>query len=179
MPATAEGAGLVRQTTSAEERKDERRRVNLVVEIEVVGAENITGRVSDISRGGARLKIGKSDKLPELFLLRFSDNVCRWSRTVWRGAEEIGVEFVPFPQASTDGTPRHSVYVKCPTTGKKIPTGITLWAGADVSKLPDTQRYIQCPYCHIVHGWKASGAQFETIKRNRLGRAAPANHWQK
>jgi len=50
----------------------------------------------DVSEGGARLAVLASDMVPDEFLLTFSGSseVSRRCKTMWRGADEVGITFV-------------------------------------------------------------------------------------
>ena len=138
-------------------RKFTRRDIDLVVHIEMADGTTVPGALVDLSQSGVRLKVSDPDSLPEQFMLKLSDELYRMSRIAWRSAEEIGVEFLPAPQALVDSTTKHSVLVKCPRTGKNISTGILLTVGGDPSKmLSDVRRFTQCPFCKVVHGWVPS-----------------------
>ncbi len=138
---------------STKQRKSERREIDLGVQIETADGKKFRGVLSDISSSGVRLKTNGASRLPEHVLLRLTNELCRWSRIAWRGAGEIGLEFVSFPQASAQPDIRHSVLIKCPKVGKNISTGITLTISADLGKLSSVRRFTQCPYCQAVHSW--------------------------
>jgi PilZ domain len=137
---------------SAEKRTFERREINLGVEIESAAGRKFSGVLSDVSSGGVCLKTSDAGRLPEQFLLRLANELCRWSRIVWRGPEEVGVEFIPFPQASDDHAVKPSIFITCPDTGREISTGIQLTCG-DISKLSNIRRFTKCPHCRCLHGW--------------------------
>ena len=137
---------------STEKRSFERREINLGVKIETADGRKFSGILSDVSSGGVCLKTSDASRLPEQFLLRLANELCRWSRIVWRGPEEVGVEFVPFPQATAEHETRHSVFIKCPNTGKDISTGIQLTCD-DLSKLSNIRRFTKCRHCQRLHGW--------------------------
>jgi len=50
----------------------------------------------DVSEGGARLAVLASDMVPDEFLLTFSgaNEVSRRCKTMWRGADEVGITFL-------------------------------------------------------------------------------------
>src|ERR1700676_4894517 len=104
---------------STEKRSFERREINLGVKIEAADGRTFSGVLSDVSSGGVCLKTSDAGRLPEQFLLRLASELCRWSRIVWRGSEEVGVEFVPFPQASIEHGIKSSVFIKRPDTGRE------------------------------------------------------------
>jgi hypothetical protein len=138
-------------------RKFTRRDIDLLVQIEMADGTTVRGALLDLSQGGVRLKVSNPDNLPEQFMLKLSDELHRMSRIAWRSAEEIGVEFLPVPQALAESTTKHFVRVKCPKTGRDISTGILLTVGGDLSKmLSDVRRFTQCPFCKVVHGWVPS-----------------------
>jgi hypothetical protein len=136
---------------TAEKRSFGRREINLGVEIEAANGRKFIGVLSDVSSGGVCLKTSDAGTLPEQFLLRLASELCRWSRIVRRGPEEVGVEFIPFPQASAEHGIKPSVFIKCPDPGKDIPTGIQLTC-ADMSKLSNIRRFTRCPHCRRLHG---------------------------
>jgi hypothetical protein len=145
-----------------EKRSFERRENNLGVKIEAADGRKFIGVLSDVSSGGVCLKTSDAGTLPEQFLLRLASELCRWSRIVWRGPEEVGVEFIPFPQASVEHGIKPSVFIKCPDTGRDISTGIQLMCG-DMSKLSNIRRFTKCPHCRRLHGWTPNEAHPKQI----------------
>jgi len=141
-----------------ENRRFTRRNIDLVVQIELTDGSTVRGVLADLSQGGVRLKVRSPDGLPEHFMLKLSDTLHRWSRIAWRSADEIGVEFVSAPQVPTDRRAKRIVHIKCPKTGKSIPTGFQLTTADDLSTLSDVRRFAQCPHCRVVHGWNPSDA---------------------
>lgn len=83
----------------AENRKTPRRALRYPAWIEL-GEAVRECQLSDVSRGGARLAIARSDDLPEEFVLRLSQDGSsrRKSRVVWRSPTEIGIEFLKEPK---------------------------------------------------------------------------------
>ena len=112
----------------------------------------------DISRGGARLKFKQPASLPEQFLLKLGGNIQRWSRVAWHSDKEIGVEFLAAPQEAADPEVKRAVLIKCPRTGKRIPTGIQLSVPGDLNRILKVRRFTHCPFCKVVHGWVPSDA---------------------
>jgi hypothetical protein len=141
-----------------ENRKFTRRDIDLAVRIETVEGRNIRAALLDVSQGGVRLAVANPESVPEQFMLKLSNTLHRWSRVVWRSAEQIGVEFLSAPQALADGKAKRSIIIKCPKTGRIISTGIRLTVADDLSKLSNVRRFTQCPSCKVVHGWMPSDA---------------------
>jgi hypothetical protein len=108
-----------------------------------------------------RLKVSHPDNLPEQFRVKLTSRLHRWSRIAWRTADEIGVEFLPAPQASADNEAKHPVLIRCPNTGRNISTGVRLTAADDLGKLSRARRFTQCPFCKTVHGWLPGDATLE------------------
>jgi hypothetical protein len=148
-------------------RKFARRNIDLVVQIETDDGSTVDGSLLDLSRGGVRVKVPNSDRLPEQFLLKLSDQIHRRSRIAWRSDEEIGVEFLSAPQIPADGEAERSILIRCPRTGRSIATGIRLTMADDLGKLPDVRRFSQCPNCKVVHGWTLSDASLAPVTRTR------------
>jgi hypothetical protein len=152
----------------SENRKFTRRDIDLVVHIDTLDGTIIDAEMLDLSQGGVRLKVGNSDNLPEQFLLQLSATIHRWSRIAWRSNDEIGVEFVSVPQEpvvpheSIESRRKCPVVIKCPRTGRGLPTGILLTTAEDLSKLPNVRRFTQCPSCKAVHGWMPSEASLHS-----------------
>jgi len=144
-----------------EKRKFPRRNIDLEAQIEMADGSILRCDLSDLSQGGVRLKVRHPDTLPEQFRLKLSSRLNRWSRIVWRTADEIGVEFLAAPQAPAEEAERRSVLIKCPSTGKNIPTGIRLTCADDLNKITLVRRFTQCPHCKAVHGWVPSDAALE------------------
>ena len=48
------------------------------------------------------------------------------------------------------------LYIKCPKTGKDLPTGISMPEGADLSGLKDNTTI--CPHCPENHTWDGKDA---------------------
>jgi hypothetical protein len=53
--------------------------------------------VADVSETGAKVVVKDPASLPDEFLLRLRPDLRKWCRVVWRGAEEVGVEFIAAP----------------------------------------------------------------------------------
>jgi endogenous inhibitor of DNA gyrase (YacG/DUF329 family) len=51
-----------------------------------------------------------------------------------------------------------TLYIKCPTTGKPVPTGINVPKNFDRSGL--SQNSTQCPHCKKMHTWNGHDAFF-------------------
>jgi hypothetical protein len=153
----------------SENRKFNRRNIDLAVRIELADGSTVRGVLLDLAEGGVRLKVPRPENLPEQFMLKLGERLHRWSRIAWRSTEEIGVEFLPAPRAPADGEAKRSVLIRCPNTGRNIPTGIRLTAAADLGKLSRARRFTQCPVCKVVHGWLPSDASLEPASS-----AAPA-----
>jgi hypothetical protein len=145
-----------------ENRRFVRRNIDLTVQIEMVDGSTVSCDLLDLSQGGVRLKASRPENLPEQFTLKLSNNLNRWARIVWRSAEEIGVEFLPAPQASTEDPARRSVMIVCPRVGKLISTGIQLTVADDFKKISNAERFTRCQYCNGVHGWTPSDAFLES-----------------
>jgi PilZ domain len=154
---------------STEKRNFERREINLGVKIQTADGRKFSGVLSDVSSSGVCLKTSDAGRLPEQFLLRLANELCRWSRIVWRSAEEVGVEFVPFPEAFVEHDITHSVFIKCPNTGKDISTGIQLTCG-DISKLSNIRRFTKCRHCQRLHGWTPNEAHPRQIGASDVAR---------
>jgi hypothetical protein len=146
----------------SENRKFNRRNIDLAVQIELADGSTVRGILLDLAEGGVRLKVRHPANLPEQFMLKLGERLHRWARIAWRSTEEIGVEFLPAPQAPADGEAKRSVLIRCPKTGRNIPTGIRLTAADDLGKLSRARRFTQCPVCKVVHGWLPSDASLES-----------------
>jgi hypothetical protein len=144
-----------------ENRKFNRHNIDLAVQIELADGSTVRGVLLDLSESGVRLKLRHPENLPEQFMLKLGERLHRWSRIAWRSNEEIGVEFLPAPQTPADGEAKRSVLIRCPNTGKSIPTGIRLTVADDLGKLSRARRFTQCPVCKVVHGWLPSDASLE------------------
>ncbi|WP_068023988.1 PilZ domain-containing protein [Rhodoplanes sp. Z2-YC6860] len=53
--------------------------------------------VADVSETGAKLVVKDPASVPDEFLLRLRPDLRKWCRVVWRGAEEVGIEFIAPP----------------------------------------------------------------------------------
>lgn len=138
----------------AENRKFNRRSIDLAVLIELADGSTVRGTLLDLSETGVRVKVRHPDHLPEQFLVKLGERLHRWSRIVWRSTDEIGVEFLRAPAAPADGGEvKHDVLIKCPKTGKSISTGLRLNAPDELGKLSRARRFTQCPCCKTVHSW--------------------------
>jgi hypothetical protein len=144
-----------------DKRKFPRRSIDREATIEMVDGSKLRCDLADLSQGGVRLKVRHPDNLPEQFLLKLSSRLNRWSRIVWRSVDEIGVEFLAVPQEPADDAARRAVLIKCPNTGKSIPTGIRLTCADDLGKISVVRRFSQCPHCKAVHGWTPADAAVE------------------
>jgi endogenous inhibitor of DNA gyrase (YacG/DUF329 family) len=51
-----------------------------------------------------------------------------------------------------------TLYIKCPTTGKPVSTGMSVPLNFDKKGL--SQNSVQCPHCHIMHTWDGPQAFF-------------------
>jgi len=51
-----------------------------------------------------------------------------------------------------------TLYIKCPSTGKNVPTGINVPKNFDKSGL--SQNSVQCPHCKKMHTWNGHDAFF-------------------
>jgi hypothetical protein len=155
---------------NTENRKFNRRNIDLAVHIELADGSTVRGTLVDLAEGGVRVKVRHPDNLPDQFMVKLGERLHRWSRIAWRSTDEIGVEFVAAPQAPADSETKHSVLIKCPKTGRNIPTGIRLTAADDLGKLSRARRFTQCPCCKTVHSWLPSEALLGPAAR--LGPAA-------
>jgi hypothetical protein len=142
----------------ADNRKFNRRGIDLTIQIELGDGSTARGTLLDLSEGGVRLKVRYPDNLPEQFLVKLTSRLERWARVVWRSAEEVGVEFLATPQAPPEAEPKHPVLIRCPKTGRNISTGVRLTAADDLAKLSRARRFTQCPCCKAVHSWLPSDA---------------------
>jgi PilZ domain len=153
---------------NTENRKYPRREIALDVHIETGDGVKANCWLADISQTGARLVVAPSNKLPDQFTLVLSGEMRRRCAVVWRGAEELGVRFLPNPpQAATapDSVlataavhrPRF-VTIRCPRTGRDISTGIRIAGADELAKLSPVRRMTQCPHCKLAHGWLPSEA---------------------
>lgn len=76
------------------------RRTNARVPVLVAGELRLRNglafpcRVRDLSRGGALIVFPQADKLPKRFFLRIGSAEPREIVVAWRGADEVGVQFV-------------------------------------------------------------------------------------
>jgi PilZ domain len=121
------------------------------------------GAVLDLSQGGVRLKVRQPDILPEQFLLKLGSRIQRWSRIAWCSGQEIGVEFLAASRDPTGRVAKRSVLIRCPKTGKHIPTGIRLTALDDLNKISRARRLTQCSLCNVIHGWTPADAYLEEL----------------
>jgi hypothetical protein len=145
----------------ADNRNFNRRNIDLVVQIELADGSTARGVLADLSESGVRLKVSHPDNLPEQFIVKLTSRLHRWARIVWRTADEIGVEFLPAPQASADNEAKHPVLIRCPNTGRNISTGVRLTTTDDLGKLSRARRFTQCPFCKTVHSWLPGDATLE------------------
>lgn len=74
-------------------RKHQRRTVELRAYVETPTACS----VADVSETGAKLLVKDPASIPDEFLLRLRPNLRKWCRVVWRGAEQVGIEFITTP----------------------------------------------------------------------------------
>lgn len=146
---------------TADKRKYPRSNIDLSAEIEMVDGSTLACDLADLSQGGVRLKVRHPDNLPEQFRIKLSSRLTRWSRIVWRSADEVGVEFLAAPQAAGDQAARRTLLIMCPKTRRMIPTGIRLTSAGDINKLSPVRRFTQCPRCAAVHGWMPTDASLE------------------
>jgi PilZ domain len=79
----------------AENRSYPRRDIDHVVKIKIP----IRGSLIDISRSGARISIDNPADLPDEFMLDIRDDLSRWCRVIWRGDNEVGVEYIETPES--------------------------------------------------------------------------------
>jgi hypothetical protein len=142
----------------AEHRKDPRRGIERDVRIELADGSAVGAVLADVSKSGARLTTKLLSNLPDQFLLKLSDDVQRWSRVVWRTAEEAGLQFIPTPQTVSASAPKRPVLIKCPRTDKAISTGMQLSTVADLYRISAVRRFFRCPYCDVSHGWMPTDA---------------------
>ena len=140
-----------------EKRRHSRTASDLMVLIEMADCR-IAGRLSDISDGGACLRVANTQNLPEQFTVHLSEHTRRWVRVAWRSARNVGLQFIEVPRPSTGGHERRIVQIKCPRTGKNITTGLQVSTDADLDRISTVTRFTQCQYCKVVHGWTPSKA---------------------
>ena len=74
-------------------RKHQRRAVELRAYVETPTACS----VADVSETGAKLLVKDPASIPDEFLLRLRPDLRKWCRVVWRGAEQVGIEFITMP----------------------------------------------------------------------------------
>ncbi|HLH95655.1 MAG TPA: PilZ domain-containing protein [Xanthobacteraceae bacterium] len=139
--------------SGTENRKSVRHDIDLVVELEFADESTIRCYLADVSQGGARLKVREPDSLPDQFMLQMSGRVRRYCRVVWRSSDQVGIEFLAAPQPLSSRASRNPVLIKCPKTGKNIPTGLLLTVPDDLAKITSVRRFTQCSWCKHVHGW--------------------------
>jgi hypothetical protein len=142
----------------SEHRKDPRLGIEREVRIELADGSIVGAVLADVSKSGARLTTKLLANLPDQFLLKLSDDVQRWSRIVWRTADQAGLQFIPAPQLVAESAARRPVLIKCPRTGKAISTGMQLSTVADLYRISAVRRFFQCPYCNVSHGWMPTDA---------------------
>jgi hypothetical protein len=66
------------------------------------------------------------------------------------------------------GESMFSVFITCPTTGSKVPTGIRV-EHSDWNSKPQFQGHIRCPLCGIDHQWSVEDVRLsEEMERSRL-----------
>jgi hypothetical protein len=63
--------------------------------------------------------------------------------------------------------------IKCPQTGKAVPTGIEV-DPKSFANLPDVLSYLKCPECGLDHAWWTREAWLE--KRGEIGRPTKKQH---
>jgi hypothetical protein len=56
--------------------------------------------LADPSETGAKLIVKDPASLPDEFLLRLRPDLRKWCRVIWRGAEQVGIEFISTPSAN-------------------------------------------------------------------------------
>jgi len=150
-----------------ENRKYPRKEIELDVHIETDHGSKIACRLADLSQTGARVALDYSGVLPKEFMLVLSAQMRRRCRVMWRADREIGVQFVsrtevaPSPQTVPLEDAQHPrlVVIKCPRTGRDIPTGLRARDAWDLAKLPEVRRFTQCPHCKLAHGWSVPDAR--------------------
>lgn len=146
-----------------ENRKYQRQPIWRAARIATIDGSNAAAELLDISQGGARLKVKQPANLPNQFLLKLGGNIQRWSRVAWYSEKEVGVEFLTTPQEAGEPEAKRLVLIKCPKTGKHIPTGIELTAAGDLNKILKVRRFTQCPICKLVHGWVPTDATLREV----------------
>jgi hypothetical protein len=146
---------------ATDKRKFPRRHIDLTAQIEMVDGSILACDLADLSQGGVRLKVRHPDNLPEQFRIKLSSRLHRWARIAWRSADEVGVEFLAVPQAPGEEAARRTVFIVCPKTRRKIPTGIRLTSAGDLDKISPVRRFTQCSHCAAVHGWMPADASLE------------------
>jgi hypothetical protein len=143
-----------------ENRKHDRREIELVVHILTGEGQPMRAWLSDISESGAGLTLNQSIKLPDQFVLELSDKMRRWCRIVWRSEEAIGVQFTASGDIASQRGKR-DIVVTCAKTGKTIATGIQVDAVHELRKLTRIRRFTRCPHCKVVHGWEINDARVQ------------------
>jgi hypothetical protein len=142
---------------SEEHRRHARRGIDRNVQVELADGSTMRATLADVSEGGARLKTRSVAQLPQQFVLKLSNHLVRWARVIWRSGDEVGLEFVPQPRSAGELV-RHAVLIKCPRTGKPMPTGMRLASGDDLARVAVVRRLSPCPYCKVAHGWMPGDA---------------------
>jgi PilZ domain len=76
---------------------DKRQFLRKKLECNVCISIPVVGRLSDISRSGARLSVDDAGALPDEFMVALNPELHRWCRVVWRNDHEVGVAFKGTP----------------------------------------------------------------------------------
>ena len=74
-------------------RKHRRRTLDVLAYVETPTACSLV----DVSETGAKLIVRDPASLPDEFLLRLQPDLRKWCRVVWRGTEQVGIEFISAP----------------------------------------------------------------------------------
>jgi hypothetical protein len=78
---------------SADLRKHMRRPLDIRAYVETLTEVS----VADVSETGAKLVVKDPASLPDEFLIRLRADLKKWCRVRWRGADEVGIEFIAPP----------------------------------------------------------------------------------
>jgi hypothetical protein len=78
---------------SADLRKHMRRPLDIRAYVETLTEVSL----ADVSETGAKLVVKDPASLPDEFLIRLRPDLRKWCRIRWRGADEVGIEFIAPP----------------------------------------------------------------------------------
>ena len=66
----------------------------------------------------------------------------------------------------------------CPTTGKKVPSGIESDLGA-LGQIPNTSIHVRCPVCGEEHTWNRSDAAIVAVLTERSTPPTDRRSWRR